>query len=194
MRRVRRKSSSVKTQRVKQLPLRRVTNRFTPISILSDDEIEFIHQSSLDVLERVGVDVMSPPGRNILKEAGATIANGSDIVYIDRGLVGECLQTVRPSFQLHARNPAHNLEFGTDQICFATVGSAPHSSDLEFGRRSGNHKDYRNFLRLTQQLNIIHLVGGYPVEPIDLHASIRHLECLRDCVLLTDKVFHLFLF
>ncbi len=38
--------------------------------------------------------------------------------------------------------------------------------------------------------NILHMTGGYPVEPIDIHSSIRHLECLRDLAILTDKAFH----
>lgn len=183
-------SKSRLSPEVKQLSLRRVSNRFEPLSVLSQDEVEFIHNSSLDVLEQVGVEMMSSPGRELLCRAGADLDKSAGVVRIDRGLVIECLKTTRPSFQVYARNPAHNIEFGTDRICFATVGSAPHASDLDNGRRAGNHLDYRNFLRLTQSLNIIHLVGGYPVEPVDIHASIRHLECLRDCVVLTDKVFH----
>ena len=34
--------------------------------------------------------------------------------------------------------------------------------------------------------------GGYPVEPIDIHPSIRHLECIRDLATLTDKAFHIY--
>ena len=41
-----------------------------------------------------------------------------------------------------------------------------------------------------QSLNVMHFTSGYPVEPVDLHASVRHLHCLADCVKLTDKVFH----
>ena len=178
------------SSRVEQLPLRRVSNRFSPLCVLSDDEIEFIHQSSLQVLEQVGVEVMSPVGCDMLAHAGASVNHESGLVRIDRDLVEQCLATTRSSFKVHARNAVHDIELGTDQICFATVGSAPHASDLDQGRRTGNHDDYRNFLRLTQRLNIIHLIGGYPVEPVDLHASVRHLECLRDCVVLTDKVFH----
>ena len=177
-------------RQVEQIETRRIVNRFPPLCALSDDEVEFIHQSSLRVLEEVGVEVMSPVGRKILAHAGATVNNGNDVVFIDRGLVESCIETVRPNFRIHARNPNHDIEFGTDQINFATVGSAPHASDLDEGRRTGNLKDYRNFLRLTQALNIVHLIGGYPVEAVDVHPSVRHLECLRDCVILTDKVFH----
>ena len=189
-RKKRRRSSDHAQAKVEQLPLRPVTNRFPPIEILSEDEVEFIHSSSLDVLERVGVEVMSPQGCELLLRAGATSDDNGRMIFLDRGLVEECLQTVRPSFTVHARNPAHNIEFGSNRIHFATVGSAPHASDLDNGRRTGNRNDYQKFLRLTQQLNIVHLIGGYPVEPIDIHPSIRHIESLKDCVLLTDKLFH----
>ncbi len=58
---------------------------------------------------------------------------------------------------------------------------------MDNGRRPGNTQDFRNFLKLAQSFNAIHCLGGYPVEPIDRHASIRHLECLRDMITLTDK-------
>jgi len=32
--------------------------------------------------------------------------------------------------------------------------------------------------------------GGYPVEPIDIHPSVRHLDCLFEKLTLTDKVAH----
>jgi len=45
-------------------------------------------------------------------------------------------------------------------------------------------------LKLAQHFNCIGFISGYPVEPIDIHASIRHLEALRDMAVLTDKPFH----
>ena len=45
-------------------------------------------------------------------------------------------------------------------------------------------------LKLTQYFNCIHMAGGYPVEPVDIHPSVRHLDCLHDKLTLTDKVAH----
>jgi trimethylamine--corrinoid protein Co-methyltransferase len=72
------------------------------------------------------------------------------------------------------------------------MASAPNCSDIDSGRRPGNQADFRNFLKLAQMHNILQCTGGYPVEPIDVHPSIRHLECLRDLATLTDKVFHIY--
>ena len=49
---------------------------------------------------------------------------------------------------------------------------------------------FKIFLRLTQYFNCLHFVSGYPVEPLDLHPSIRHLDCLYDMLTLTDKTVH----
>ena len=51
-------------------------------------------------------------------------------------------------------------------------------------------ESYRDFIKMSQYFNCIHLVGGYPVEPVDVHASVRHLECIYDKLTLSDKVIH----
>ena len=85
---------------------------------------------------------------------------------------------------------AQEIAKGGNNIVFTAVASAPNVSDCDRGRRVGNFEDYSNLLRLTQAFNILHLNGGYPVEPVDLPPSTRHLDCLRAFVTLTDKVFH----
>ena len=100
------------------------------------------------------------------------------------------IKTAPAEFTLHARNAAHNLAFGGDNVIFAQVASTPNASDLDNGRRPGNRADFQNLIRLAQSYNIIHMTGGYPVEPVDIHASVRHLDCLSDIAKFTDKAFH----
>ncbi len=175
---------------VAQMEKVKVDNRFAPLEVIADIDVERIHEASLDVLEQVGVEVLLAQARDLLVQTGGAACRDGSKIFIDRGLIEHCLTTVRPSFTVYARNPANNLEIGTQRINFATVGSPPNASDMDDGRRAGNQKDYRNFLRLAQHLNIIHLMGGYPVEPTDIPVAVRHLECLRDFATLTDKVFH----
>ena len=175
---------------IPQLPWRTVRHRQPPTEIISADEVEAIHEASLTILEEIGIDILLPEARDLLAAAGADVDSGSLRVRMDRGLVEGAMASAPPQFKLHARNPAHDLVFGDDSINFCTVGSAPNCSDLDGGRRPGNLADYRNLLRLAQSLNIIHLMGGYPLEPVDVHPNIRHLVCLQDFVTLTDKAFH----
>src|SRR5690606_380641 len=115
---------------------------------------------------------------------------GGNRVRLDRGLVEGAIGMAPPQFTLHARNPAHSLEIGGNWTMFCAVASAPNCADMDRGRRPGNQEDFRNFLKIGQALNIVHAFGGYPVEPVDIHASVRHLDCLADFVTLTDKPFH----
>jgi len=167
-----------------------LTNTRARTELLSADQLEAIHNASLTVLEEIGMDIMLPEARERMKAAGAHVTPGSERVRFDRGLIMDMIATVPKEFTLHARNPLRNVRMGGNSLAFGQVASAPFVSDLEDGRRTGNQRDYRNLIKLAQSYDIIHLTGGYPVEPVDIHASIRHLDCLSDLVKLTDKPFH----
>ncbi len=175
-----------------QPQFRQLRNPLQPTKLISDDELESIHLASLRVLKEIGVDVLHDEARRIMKAHGADVREGSERVRFDADMILELVAHCPSEFTIHARNPAHNLHFGGNNVVFAQVASAPNCSDLDRGRRPGNQTDYRNFLRLAQMHNVIHATGGYPVEPIDIHPSIRHLECIRDLATLTDKVFHIY--
>src|SRR5579872_1865799 len=163
---------------------------FKPVDLLSADELEAIHKASLTVLKEIGMDFLHPEAKAMLKAAGADVDPSSDRVRFDPTLVEAHIGIAPQSFTLHARNPARNVVIGGAFTAFASVASAPNSFDRDGGRRPGNHHDYQNFIRLGQTFESIHLWGGYPVEPIDLHASVRHLDAIFDLLTLSDKPIH----
>ncbi|MHA7776527.1 trimethylamine methyltransferase family protein [Roseibium sp. M-1] len=175
-----------------QKPFKQPRHRFRPLEAVSADELEAIHNASMRVLEEIGIDFLHEEAKQILKDAGADIKPGSDRVRMDRAMVEDLIKKAPAEFTLHARNPAHDLQVGGDAISFSCVASAPNAVDRDGGRRPGNQQDYRNFLKLSQFFNIIHCVMGYPVEPVDIHASVRHLDCVADMLRLTDKVYHIY--
>jgi len=173
-----------------QLPRRALRNPYAPIEVVSADEIEAIHNTSMQVLEEIGMDFLHPEAREILGRAGAEVEAGTERVRFDRGMIEEAVSHAPSEFTLHARNPAHHLTIGGNHINFATVGSAVNVSDLAGGRRDGNYNDFCDLIRLAQAFNIVHLIGGYPVEPIDLPPETRHLDATLAFVTLSDKPYH----
>lgn len=169
---------------------RHLQHRFSPTPVISEDELEAIHLTSLQILEEMGMDFMHEGAREILRQAGAEVRPGSERVRIPRELVLQAIRTCPSEFTLHARNPERNIAIGGRHLAFAQVASPPNCSDMQGGRRAGNQNDFRNMVRLAQRYDIVHCTGGYPVEPVDLHSSIRHLDCLSDIAKLTDKAFH----
>ena len=173
---------------LQQPPWRQPRNLFRPVDLVSADELERIHEASLTILEEIGMDVLLPEAREIFRAAGASVEPSGQRVRADRGLILAAVANAPATFSLHARNPAHDLEVGGNAMIFSQVASPPNCSDLDRGRRPGTLADFHNLLRLAQSFNIIHLIGGYPVEPIDIHPDTRHLDALRDIYTLTDKV------
>ncbi|MBV8340935.1 MAG: trimethylamine methyltransferase family protein, partial [Gammaproteobacteria bacterium] len=91
-------------------------------------------------------------------------------------------------FVLHARNPARHLHVGGRTVNFGPVNGAPHIRDLEGGRRYGDIEAFRNILKLTHALGVLHWQGGIVVEPVDLPVPIRHLHTYQAHIECADIV------
>ena len=122
--------------RLKQLKWRLVEIRYSPIEVRRPEQIEAIHDTSLRVLEEIGMDFLHPEALDILEKAGADVEAGTQRVRFDRGLIEESIAAAPAGYPLHARNPAHDLRVGGNSINVASVGSPPNVSDLEGRRRA----------------------------------------------------------
>lgn len=174
--------------KIDQLPFEQVENSFSPIDILSEDQLNRIHHASLDVLEDIGINFLLDEAREILKTTGADVEKNSTRVRFDRNLILEYIAKAPSEFTIHARNPQRSLKIGGRWLAFSTVAGPPNASDIQGGRRSGNFKDYSNFIKLAQIVNVAHAISGHPVEPLDLDPKTRHLDTARVNLTLTDKV------
>lgn len=166
----------------------RHTDRF--IEPLSADQLEMVLDGAYRALETVGLEFMHAEARQILKSAGASVDDSTHRVRIGREIVIEAMKSAPARFTITPRNPEREIPLGGDALVFSAVASAPNVSDIDGGRRPGNRADYQNLVRLTQSFNILHTIGGYPVEPIDLHPSTRHLDAFLDKLILSDKAVH----
>jgi trimethylamine--corrinoid protein Co-methyltransferase len=175
---------------IKQRPWARLTNPYRPFEILSADEVEAIHEASLDLLENHGMEIMSDSALDRMKAAGCDVDRSSRMVRLDRGLVMAMVGKAPETFTLTSRNPARSVTFGRNNIAFGSVGGPANVSDLDRGRRSGNFADLCDLVRLIQSVETVHVVGGIAVAPIEMDAETRHLDCVHAFITLTDKVWH----
>ena len=173
---------------IRQLPWTDVINTDRPTEPLPPEGVAAIHDGAMRVLEDIGIEFLHPEAVERLREAGCTV--DGENVRMGRDFVMEMHGKAPSEFTLTPRNPDRAITIGGRHMVFGNISSPPNCSDIERGRRSGNRHDYRELLKLLQYFNCIHFAGGYPVEPIDIHPSIRHLDCLFDKLTLTDKVAH----
>ena len=161
-----------------------------PTEPLDEETLQRVHETSMRVLEEIGILFLNEESLSILEKLGCDVDWSTQNVRIDRALVDAAINSAPAEFSITPRNPDHRIHLGGRHAVYSTVASAPNVSDLDGGRRVGSRPDFQNLLKLTQYFNCIHFIAGYPVEPVDIHASVRHLDCVYDMLTLTDKVIH----
>jgi trimethylamine--corrinoid protein Co-methyltransferase len=173
---------------IDQMPWRIPVNPDRPTEPLDADGVQRVHKTAMRILRDIGIEFLNPEAVAILKQAGC-IVNGTN-VRMDEDFVMEMVGHAPSTFSITPRNPDREIIMGGKHMVFVNVSSPPNAWDMERGKRSGDFETFKEFMKLTQYFNCIHVAGGYPVEPIDIHASVRHLDCLYEKLTLTDKVVH----
>ena len=175
---------------IRQLPWTIPVNHDAPTEPFGEEQVQAVHDGAMRVLEEIGIEFLNEEARETLKAAGCETSRGGTNVRMSREFVMEKVGLAPSQFTIMPRNPEREVPIGGRRMVFVNVSSPPNCSDLDRGRRVGDRESFRDLLKLTQYFNCIHMAGGYPVEPIDLHPSVRHLDCLYDKLTLTDKVAH----
>ncbi|MCF6327890.1 MAG: trimethylamine methyltransferase family protein [Devosiaceae bacterium] len=173
---------------IKQMDWGIPLNSDMPTTPLPPEGVEAMHDGAMRILEEIGIEFLNEEAALILKKAGCTLNDTN--VRMDREFVMEKVALAPSQFKITPRNPDKEIIIGGGHMVFGNVSSPPNCSDLDRGRRPGDRAAFQDFLKFTQYFNCIHFAAGYPVEPLDIHASVRHLDCLYDKLTLTDKVTH----
>lgn len=173
---------------IEQMPFRQPINIDRPTEPLDDEGVQAVHKGVLRILKEIGIEFLNPEACEILKQAGCRVEGTN--VRMDEDFLMEMIGHAPSQFTLTPRNPDKAIIIGGKHMAFGNVSSPPNAWDMVRGKRSGDFEAYEEFIKLTQYFNCIHFAGGYPAEPIDVHASVRHLDCLFSKLTLTDKVVH----
>ncbi len=174
---------------IDQMPWHPPLNTDRPTEPLDGDGVAAIHDGAMRILEEIGIAFLNDEARALFRAAGCTVDGAN--VRMGRDWVMEMVRRAPATFTLTPRNPDRRLTVGGAHMLFGNVSSPPNYWDMELGRkRPGTRAACADLLRLTQYFNCIHFVGGYPVEPVDIHAGVRHLDVLHDTLRITDKVVH----
>ncbi len=164
--------------------------RDRPTEPLDEEGVQRIHDGAMRILQEIGILFLHADAKAILKTAGCKVDPDSDCVWMDRDFVMEQVAKAPSRFDIVPRNPNRRITIGGNKVVFSNVGSPPNYSTLDSGRKTGDRKAFQDLLKLTQYFNCLQFVSGYPVEPIEIHPAIRHLDAIHDKLVLTDKVCH----
>lgn len=165
---------------------RQWVNPYEPVEQFNADEIEAIHQASLDVLRDTGIRILSDEAQELYTASGHTLVDDG-VIRFDPDLVLEQVALAPSNVTFHGRGADRNVKVGGRNVGVCTTGGTPNFSDIENGRRPGTLASLDNFCKLAQRFDVIHMIGPF-VEPQDVPTNIRHLAMTKSVVTLTDKV------
>lgn len=171
----------------RKVDYRALRNPVPPMRVFSDDRIAAMHETALRVLEDLGVRVLLPEARAILRAAGARVEDDSHMVFIGREIVAAALASAPRSIRVLGGAPGRDLLLEPGSLTFQPGAGCPHATDLDRGRRPGSERDFRELVQLTQAFDVLHLVPPL-VEPQDVPMHLRHYATMRAQLELSDKV------
>jgi len=178
----RRRASETTPKRV--VNYRQLRHPFTPQTVFSDDEVAALHDAALRVCEELGIKVLLPEARDILKAAGARVED--EMVYIGRDIIAAALSTAPKSIRLRAANPQREQIYENGAMLFTPGSGCPNVTDMERGRRPGSLATYIETLKLHQTYDVIHILGP-SAEPQDVPPPLRHYAMMQAQMTLSDK-------
>ena len=187
-RRGRRRASAGAAPAIRQISKRDLRNRFVPVEPLDAEQLEFIHEVSLDILETDGIEVLGDQALDMLRNAGADVSD-EGLVRMERSMVLENIVKAPSEFSVTPRNPEHAIRIGGNAINFGLVSGPPNVHDNVNGRRAGNIDDYRKLISFGQYFNVLTFFGNQATAPTDLPANSRHLDTTYVNLTLADKAF-----
>lgn len=134
-----------------------------------DDNVQRLHQHSLDILDTIGIRFASEQALDIAREYGCRVAN--DVVRFAPDQIMELVEKAPSEFMLEAKNPAHSVQIGGGSMVFLAGYGAPVVMDFDGNIEAANTEDYLNFLKLVEVHDHFHINGGVLVQPENLPAE-----------------------
>ncbi len=124
------------------------------LQLLSDEHLHSIHKTTLDILEKIGLQIRNEQARSILKDAGCEAE--SSTVRIPSSLVEECIKKAPRQFDLFSRDGSQSWSVGGDNVIYNPGSSVPYVMDRNSGEiRKATSQDTIDIIRLVEELQFI---------------------------------------
>lgn len=155
--------------------------------VLSDEQLETIHEQAMTILEEIGMDVLHDDVLALLAKHGQSVQDKR--VRFDRHFVMEMVARAPATFPLRGRNPKRRVVIGEGKPVLAPVGGSPFASDLDGGRREGSIDDHVRLVKLAHAAELLPVLQSGTCEAVDLPVATRHLDMDYSILRWSDKPF-----
>ncbi|HBW37760.1 trimethylamine--corrinoid methyltransferase [Desulfosporosinus sp. BICA1-9] len=137
--------------------------------LFSDDQLQQVHEASMDILKSIGIHTKSKRLKDLLLEHGCQEKDGR--IVFSQDILDKALKTAPSEFKLYGRNNDHVVEMGAKKAYSQTCVGTPSVIDIDTGKkRDVKLVDLEDFVRLTDALEYINIIS--PIFPRDVPQEI----------------------
>ena len=170
-----------------------------PIELLSQEEMQRIHDAAVRILEHTGMWVDHDEALTLLQEFGCKVDRAGRRVWFPAEVTNRCVAAMRAAYSDPDRIPARmsvrysHIRFRTEphriypDFTVSTGGFCIYIYDLEGRRRSAGLQDVRASLKLAHLLPNIDFTG-LPVSAQEIPPRLRPIRMAAELVKHTNKL------
>jgi trimethylamine--corrinoid protein Co-methyltransferase len=154
---------------------------------ISDDQVKQIHEKSLYLLQKVGIDYKTPRAIEILEGAGCKVDYDNTWASIPPDLVEWAIKQAPRVVQLEARDPSRNVVLDGSGSHHTNDSQGTRAIDLQTGeRRVSTLQDLENGLRFADAMDMLEIVHAM-VSAQDVPSHLRTIQHFASAFTQTSK-------
>ena len=134
--------------------------------LLTLEQVERVHEASLEILENVGLKVRYKPARELFDRHGAKVEADSEFVKFPRAVVEKYRRMAPPKFTFYARDPKFDKTIPDDSPVIVTGSSAPDILDPVTGKERRSRSD-----DIARIAHLIHELSYYDMFSVSVLAD-----------------------
>lgn len=136
--------------------------------VLSEEQLKDLHNATLEVLSRIGINVLHQEALSIMESCGCKVDFKEQLVRIPPDVLMKFISKAPSKITLFGRDPKYNVELDDSNNVYVMGGAgALHVLDLEGNHRPSTMRDLEDLTRLEDTLENMD-IAHFLVTPQDI--------------------------
>jgi trimethylamine---corrinoid protein Co-methyltransferase len=142
--------------------------------LLDDEQLQQLHNATLEILDKVGVSVMHPEALEMLRGAGCRVIDKST-VQIPEYLVADAIKSAPSNVTIYDREGERTMELGGKNVYFGMGTDLLNTYDVDTGElRKSCLQDVINAARVADYLDDIDFIASHAF-PNEISTNLAYL-------------------
>ncbi len=135
------------------------------LKVLTNDQVESVHEASLRILEKTGVRIDSEDAaKRLIKSGASRHPTRKSVITFPQAMAKDAIKKMPRFSKSYARDQKNDITFDGDHTFAHCEGGNPSTYDLETGKsRASTYQDLVEFSRVMDALENCHTCGNVVV-------------------------------